>query len=410
MIKHFFLSLLVFAFISKLFAQQYGSLKDSRDGRVYKTVKIGEQEWMAENLNTDRFRNGDLIPEAKTASDWIRASEKKTPAWSYYNNDTTYSRKCGKLYNWYAISDPRGLAPLGWRIASAEDWELLIRHLGGRVNDIRYLTQNTVAEQLKSTTGWYKTNGLNSSGFSCYPCGFRSRLVADFNGMGQEAAIWTSSPQGNEIFARNSALGAWLNYEDRYLTNLTIFSKDQGSSVRIIKENSIRNESKTSLNDELFFLDEDEPRKSSKDTLAPLATFDENDGIAPPVDIDQGKQIVEEKIDESIIFEKVEIEASFPGGDIKWRQYLERNANEKVATDNGAPEGTYTVVVQFVVDKEGRISDVRSLTNHGYGMEEEAMRAIKKGPKWNPAIHNGRQVKAYRKQPITFRVRSNKHS
>ena len=133
-----------------------------------------------------------------------------------------------------------------------------------------------------------------------------------------------------------------------------------------------------------------------------------DEGIAAPTDIDQGKQIVVEKKedDENKIFDKVEIEASFPGGDSKWRQYLERNANGQVATDNGAPEGTYTTVVQFVVDKEGNISDVRALTNHGYGMEEEAIRVIKKGPKWSPAIQNGRQVKAYRKQPITFRVES----
>jgi periplasmic protein TonB len=133
-----------------------------------------------------------------------------------------------------------------------------------------------------------------------------------------------------------------------------------------------------------------------------------DEGIAAPTDIDQGKQIVEVKKedDENKIFDKVEIEASFPGGDSKWRQYLERNANGQVATDNGAPEGTYTTVVQFVVDKEGNISDVRALTNHGYGMEEEAIRVIKKGPKWSPAVQNGRQVKAYRKQPITFRVES----
>jgi protein TonB len=133
-----------------------------------------------------------------------------------------------------------------------------------------------------------------------------------------------------------------------------------------------------------------------------------DDNIATPVQIDEGKQIVEEKKeeDENKNFDKVEIEASFPGGDSKWRQYLERNANGQVATDNGAPEGTYTTVVQFVVDKEGNISDVRSLTNHGYGMEDEAMRVIKKGPKWSPAIQNGRQVKAYRKQPITFQVLS----
>ncbi len=132
----------------------------------------------------------------------------------------------------------------------------------------------------------------------------------------------------------------------------------------------------------------------------------EDIGIQAPVVVDEGKQIVEVKKedDENKIFDKVEIEASFPGGDGAWRKYLERNANGQVATDNGAPEGTYTVVVQFVVDKEGNISDVRSLTNHGYGMEEEAMRVIKKGPQWKPAVQNGRQVKAYRKQPITFQV------
>ena len=68
------------------------------------------------------------------------------------------------------------------------------------------------------------------------------------------------------------------------------------------------------------------------------------------------------------------------------------------------PEGTYTVYVQFVVSKDGSISDVKALTNHGYGMEAEAMRVIKKGPKWVPAVQNGRQVNAYRKQPITFVV------
>jgi len=129
--------------------------------------------------------------------------------------------------------------------------------------------------------------------------------------------------------------------------------------------------------------------------------------IPTPAVIDEGKKIVEEKKpeeDENKIFDKVEIEASFPGGDGKWRQYLERNCNGQVASDNGAPEGTYTTMVQFVVDKEGNISDVKALTNHGYGMEQEAVRTIQKGPKWTPAIQNGRQVKAYRRQPITFQV------
>ena len=74
--------------------------------------------------------------------------------------------------------------------------------------------------------------------------------------------------------------------------------------------------------------------------------------------------------------------------------------------DNGAPEGTYTVWVQFIVDKQGAISDVRALTNHGYGMEAEAVKVIQRGPNWNPAQQNGRYVKAFRKQPITFVVTS----
>jgi protein TonB len=132
-----------------------------------------------------------------------------------------------------------------------------------------------------------------------------------------------------------------------------------------------------------------------------------DEGIVTPVEIDQGKQIIEEKKeDDNKIFEKVEIEASFKGGESAWKKYLERNLNANAPIDNGAPEGTYTVYIQFVVDKAGNISDVKPLTNHGYGMEAEAMRVIKKGPQWVPAVQNGRSVNAYRKQPITFQVTS----
>ena len=121
--------------------------------------------------------------------------------------------------------------------------------------------------------------------------------------------------------------------------------------------------------------------------------------IAAPV-VDEGKQVVEApKEDENQVFTKVEIEASFAGD---WSSFLKRNLNADVAVSGGAPPGQYTVIVQFIVDKAGNVSDVKALTNHGYGMEDEAVRVIKKAPKWNPAVQNGRQVKAYRKQPITF--------
>ncbi|HPH32195.1 MAG TPA: N-acetylmuramoyl-L-alanine amidase [Chitinophagaceae bacterium] len=110
------------------------------------------------------------------------------------------------------------------------------------------------------------------------------------------------------------------------------------------------------------------------------------------------------KPEEDKIFSKVEIEASFPGGSSAWRRYMERNLDASIPEKQKAPAGNYTVVIQFVVNLDGTVSDVRALTNHGYGMETEAIRAIKKGPKWLPAIQNGRKIVAYRKQPITFVV------
>jgi protein TonB len=128
-------------------------------------------------------------------------------------------------------------------------------------------------------------------------------------------------------------------------------------------------------------------------------------GIAVPV-VDEGKAVVVVKDETNYdqTFTKVEVEAEFPGGTAAWSKYLQRTLNSSAPGDNGAPAGSYPVIVQFIVDKEGNISDVKALTSHGYGMEDEAIRVIKRGPKWKPAIQNGRQVKAYRKQPVTFVV------
>lgn len=131
--------------------------------------------------------------------------------------------------------------------------------------------------------------------------------------------------------------------------------------------------------------------------------------IPPPSQVDAGKGIVEVKKPEPEpeIFTKVEIDASYPGGASAWRNFLERNLRGETPVDNGASPGTYTIIVQFVVDVAGNVSDVKALTNQGFGMEQEAMRVLKKSGKWKPAIQNGREVKAYRKQPITFQVLEN---
>jgi uncharacterized protein (TIGR02145 family) len=106
------------------------------DGKVYKSVIIGNQSWMAENLNTSKFRNGDPIPEAKTDEEWIKAAENKQPAWCYLDNNPENS-KYGRLYNWYAVNDPRGLAPNGWHIPSEYEWEQLSRKTGGSSSKLK---------------------------------------------------------------------------------------------------------------------------------------------------------------------------------------------------------------------------------------------------------------------------------
>ncbi len=128
-----------------------------------------------------------------------------------------------------------------------------------------------------------------------------------------------------------------------------------------------------------------------------------DDGISKPEPIDDGKGIIEQKVekkdDEPVSF--VEIDAKFNGN---WKSFLERNLNAEVPVENAAPSGRYSVVVKFVVDLEGNVSDIQTLTNHGYGMEAEAVRVLKKAAKWEPAIQNGIKVKAYRTQVIVFEV------
>lgn len=104
------------------------------------------------------------------------------------------------------------------------------------------------------------------------------------------------------------------------------------------------------------------------------------------------------------LFDQVEQDPQPKGGDAAWRKHLERNLDINVAVKNNAPLGRYTVKIRFIIEKDGSISQLAPLTMHGYGMEEEAMRVIKSGPGWEPAQQNGKLVRAFRTQPITFLV------
>lgn len=130
------------------------------------------------------------------------------------------------------------------------------------------------------------------------------------------------------------------------------------------------------------------------------------DIVAPPVERSTGvveapKAQVEDYDRE---FKTVQIQAKFPGGISAWTKFLERNLNSNVPVDNGAPPNKYTVVVSFLVDKNGNISEIQALNDPGFGTADEAIRVLKKSPQWTPAVQNGRNVIYRQKQPITFVV------
>ena len=102
------------------------TLKDI-DGNVYKTVKIGNQWWMTENLKVIHYRNGDKIPCLTDDDEW----DQSTRAYCYYNNDTTNVEIYGRLYNWFAVNDSRKIAPEGWHVPTDEEWQELVDYLGG---------------------------------------------------------------------------------------------------------------------------------------------------------------------------------------------------------------------------------------------------------------------------------------
>lgn len=155
-------------------------------------VKICEQIWMKRNLNVAVFRNGDTIPEARSAVEWNNAGKEKRPAWCYYNNDPKMGEKYGKLYNWFAVNDPRGLAPVGWHIPTEEEWWTLRECIKEPYNEH--------SEKIKSNTDdWHPDTGINSkgndsTGFSAFPAGQRQAGVkSNFTGFSFFADFWSST-------------------------------------------------------------------------------------------------------------------------------------------------------------------------------------------------------------------------
>jgi hypothetical protein len=211
---------------------------------------------MAENLNVSTFRNGDPIPEAKTDEEWKKAGKEGKPAWCYYENDPKNGAKYGKLYNWYAVNDPRGLAPAGWHVPSDAEWTTLGDQLGDEASN-----------KMKSTSGWdsweedltcknceswnaeyrkktachvckdtrvngkktHAGNGTNSSGFSGLPGGFRN-YDGNFYNLGSNGSWWSST--------ESIADYAYFRGLNLHFVNLSrsYYNKAKGLSVRCLRD------------------------------------------------------------------------------------------------------------------------------------------------------------------------------
>ena len=160
-----------FVLLLLLIASTKAQMKDA-EGNRYKTVKIGNQTWMAENLNVGMFSNGEKIPQARSRQEWEAFVDQKKPAWAYYAFDSIDAQSMGKLYNYHAVIDTRGLAPKDWIIPSKQDWKQLIMFVGG---------DSIAGKKLKSKTGWNRQwlvqedssttnpNGIDSYGFNARP-------------------------------------------------------------------------------------------------------------------------------------------------------------------------------------------------------------------------------------------------
>lgn len=196
---------------------------------VLSSINIDTIVWSSKNLDVTTYRNGDSIPQVTNSVTW---SNLTTGAWCWYNNDSaTYAATYGRLYNWYAINDPRGLAPFGWHIPSNLEWDRMSKFVDATVDTtIIGSTGTTISSALKEvgTLHWLTNTGAtNSTGFTALPGGYRA-TSGTFSNLNAHAQFWTASEY--------DSLNAWRRYISSNTFNRNYYFKTYGFSVRVIKD------------------------------------------------------------------------------------------------------------------------------------------------------------------------------
>ncbi|HBQ84640.1 MAG: hypothetical protein A2X05_01405 [Bacteroidetes bacterium GWE2_41_25] len=208
------------------------------DSIYYKTIKIGEQVWMAENLKTTHFNNGTDIPKVNDNSVWISLN---SPGVCFYNNnEKNYRDIYGALYNYFAVATGK-LCPSGWHIPSIEDWSQLIYNLGG--------TDSAGIKLKEEGTAHWPTpnNSDNSSGFTALPGGYRAPWNGTYTGINMQGLWWSSSLVEGQFYMGTQyerrplfyGLSTWSDSIQKLVypsVKPSINGKVVGASIRCIKD------------------------------------------------------------------------------------------------------------------------------------------------------------------------------
>jgi uncharacterized protein (TIGR02145 family) len=204
----------------------YGSNISDVEGNSYKTVYIGTQQWMAENLKTAKYSDGTFIPYITDNSQWVSQTEGGAGGWSYYNNDAANNTKYGKLYNWFVVDDwnNKKVCPTGWHVPTGAEWTVLTDYLGG--GDIAGGKMKEVG-----TTNWISPNtaATNTSLFTALPGGYRDD-TGSYAWIGWDGSWWSSSlvseTNAKYCYLYNSGGEATIKNDFRYV----------GNSVRCLRD------------------------------------------------------------------------------------------------------------------------------------------------------------------------------